>query len=117
LVRRTKEEALATRHRLLDAAELLFLAKGVSHTSLQDIAREAEADLFNAMMDRVTLPFEASLAFLAHDAPVKPLAHICSTIRHSLVRIASRTGFSTKTPSIWLLWRSKSCGSIWPVWA
>jgi TetR/AcrR family acrAB operon transcriptional repressor len=102
LVRRTKEDALATKHRLLDAAELLFLAKGVSHTSLQDIAREAEAtrgavywhfkdkaDLFNAMMDRVTLPLEASLAFLAHDAPVKPLAHICSAIRHALVRIAT----------------------------
>ena len=102
LVRRTKEEALATRNRLLDAAEILFLAKGVSHTSLQDIAREAEAtrgavywhfkdkaDLFNAMMDRVTLPLEASLAFLAHDEPGKPLAHICSATRQALLRIAT----------------------------
>jgi TetR/AcrR family acrAB operon transcriptional repressor len=102
LVRRTKEEALATRHRLLDAAEVLFLAKGVSHTSLQDIAREAEAtrgavywhfkdkaDLFNAMMDRVTLPLEASLEFLAHDHRAKPLAHICSATRQALLRIAT----------------------------
>lgn len=71
--RRTKEEALATRHRLLDAAEHLFQAQGVSRTSLQDIALRAgatrgavywhfkdKADLFNAMMDRVTLPLEAS---------------------------------------------------------
>jgi TetR/AcrR family acrAB operon transcriptional repressor len=63
LVRRTKEEALATRHRLLDAAELLFQAQGVSRTTLNDIARQAgatrgaiywhfkdKADLFNAMM-------------------------------------------------------------------
>ena len=38
MARRTKEEALATRHRLLDAAELLFQAQGVSQTSLQQIA-------------------------------------------------------------------------------
>jgi TetR/AcrR family acrAB operon transcriptional repressor len=102
LVRRTKEDALATKHRLLDAAEILFLAKGVSHTSLQDIARAAQAtrgavywhfkdkaDLFNAMMDRVTLPLEASLEFLAQDEPITPLAHICSATRQALVRIAT----------------------------
>jgi TetR/AcrR family acrAB operon transcriptional repressor len=72
MVRRTKQEALATRTSLLDAAERLFLCKGVSRTSLNDIALEAgatrgaiywhfkdKADLFNAMMDRVTLPLEA----------------------------------------------------------
>ena len=114
MVRRTKEDALATRHRLLDAAELLFLAKGVSHTSLQDIARAAEAtrgavywhfkdkaDLFNAMMDRVTLPLEASLAFLAHDETpagaasakadqaTQALAHIRRGIQQALLRIAT----------------------------
>jgi len=41
VVRRTKEEAQATRNRLLDAAETLFHAHGVSRTSLQDIAAEA----------------------------------------------------------------------------
>ncbi|MDQ3060848.1 MAG: TetR family transcriptional regulator [Pseudomonadota bacterium] len=73
MVRRTKEEAQVTRHKLLDAAECLFQAQGVSRTSLQDIALRAgatrgavywhfrdKADLFNAMMDRVTLPLEAS---------------------------------------------------------
>ena len=71
MVRRTKEDALATRSSLLDAAEHLFLAKGVSRTSLNDIALAAgttrgaiywhfedKADLFNAMMERVTLPLE-----------------------------------------------------------
>ncbi|MEJ7686722.1 MAG: TetR family transcriptional regulator [Variovorax sp.] len=74
MVRRTKEEALETRHRLLDAAEVLFQAQGVSQTSLQQIAQQAgatrgaiywhfkdKADLFNAMMERVTLPLEAAL--------------------------------------------------------
>jgi len=73
LARRTKEEALATRHRLLDAAELLFQSQGVSRTSLHQIAQQAgatrgavywhfkdKADLFNAMMERVTLPLEAA---------------------------------------------------------
>ncbi len=104
MVRRTKEDALATRHRLLDAAETLFLAKGVSHTSLQDIARQAgttrgavywhfkdKADLFNAMVDRVTLPLEASLEFLAHDEQATPLAHVCSGIRQALLRIVTDT--------------------------
>jgi TetR/AcrR family acrAB operon transcriptional repressor len=73
VVRRTKEEAQETRHRLLDAAEVLFQAQGVSQTSLQQIAQHAgatrgaiywhfkdKADLFNAMMDRVKLPLEAA---------------------------------------------------------
>jgi TetR/AcrR family acrAB operon transcriptional repressor len=64
---------LETRNRLLDAAEALFHAQGVSHTSLQQIAAEAgvtrgavywhfknKAELFGAMMDRATLPLEAT---------------------------------------------------------
>lgn len=75
MVRKTKEEALATRHRLLDAAELLFHRDGVAATSLADIAREAgltrgaiywhftdKADLFDAMMSRVILPMEGAPA-------------------------------------------------------
>ena len=91
MVRRTKEEALETRHRLLDAAEVLFQAQGVSQTSLQQIAQQAgatrgaiywhfkdKADLFNAMMDRVTLPLEAAVAKAAarHDAdPMDDVEH------------------------------------------
>ncbi len=74
MARRTKDQALATRHCILDAAELLFQERGVSRTSLQDIAQAADltrgaiywhfkdkADLFNAMMERATLPLEQSL--------------------------------------------------------
>ena len=73
MVRKTKQEALETRHRLLDAAETLFHAQGVSHTSLQHIAVAAgvtrgavywhfknKAELFGAMMDRAVLPLEAT---------------------------------------------------------
>ena len=77
MVRRTKAEAEQTRHKLLDAAEQLFLQRGVSRTSLNDIAQAAgttrgaiywhfkdKADLFNAMMQRVTLPMEEALQHL-----------------------------------------------------
>lgn len=69
--RRTKAEAQATRASLLDAAERLFQARGVSRTSLQQIADAAgvtrgavywhfrdKVDLFAAMMDRAQLPLE-----------------------------------------------------------
>lgn len=71
MARRTKEDAVAMRSGLIDAAERVFGEKGVSRASLSDIAQAAGAtrgaiywhfkdkvDLFNAMMDRVTLPLE-----------------------------------------------------------
>lgn len=75
MVRRSKEDALATRNSLLDAAERAFLAQGVAGTSLNDIAVEAgttrgaiywhfrdKADLFNAMMQRVVMPLQFAMA-------------------------------------------------------
>ncbi|MBA4253114.1 MAG: TetR family transcriptional regulator, partial [Comamonadaceae bacterium] len=41
--RKTKAEAELTRQRLLDAAELLFLERGVSRTPLHEIAAAAGA--------------------------------------------------------------------------
>ncbi|WXL26754.1 TetR family transcriptional regulator [Ectopseudomonas mendocina] len=70
-MRRTKEDAEKTRITILEAAEALFLEKGVAHTSLEHIARHAgvtrgavywhfanKADLFNAMLNQVCLPPE-----------------------------------------------------------
>lgn len=105
MVRRTKEEAQETRHKLLDAAEYLFQLQGVSRTSLQDIARRAgatrgavywhfkdKADLFNAMMERVTLPMEQ--CFLqkesmqaASDTGEDALLHIREATRIALKQI------------------------------
>ena len=39
MARRTKEDALVTRDQLLDAAEHVFQRRGVSRTSLQEIAQ------------------------------------------------------------------------------
>ncbi|MDH6170372.1 TetR/AcrR family acrAB operon transcriptional repressor [Variovorax boronicumulans] len=97
MARRTKEEALATRNRLLDAAELLFQAQGVSQTSLQQIAQQAgatrgaiywhfkdKADLFNAMMERVILPLEAGPNRQAAAAGDDPLVEIEEGMVHAL---------------------------------
>jgi TetR/AcrR family acrAB operon transcriptional repressor len=99
VARSTKEEAQATRHRLLDAAERLFHRNGVSQTSLQHIATEAgatrgaiywhfkdKADLFNAMMERVTLPLEQSLQQVATNG-VDPLVGLKESLRNALVQM------------------------------
>ena len=72
MARRTKEEAQVTRERLLDAAEAIFRERGVTRTSLAEVAAAAgltrgavywhfkdKADLFRAMCDRATLPLDA----------------------------------------------------------
>ena len=87
MARRTKEDALATRDRILDAAEQVFESQGVARTSLQQIAAAAgvtrgaiywhfkdKADLFNAMMERVTLPMEDGVRVAASGAQDDPLA-------------------------------------------
>jgi TetR/AcrR family acrAB operon transcriptional repressor len=104
MVRRTKADALATRHRLLDAAEHLFQERGVSRTSLNDIATAAgttrgaiywhfkdKADLFNAMMERVTLPLEGTLACTARtaDTTANPLLSLRDSMMSALMQTAS----------------------------
>lgn len=71
MARRTKEDAVATRNSLLDAAEQVFYEQGVARASLSEIAQRAGAtrgavywhfkdklDLFFALLDRVTFPLE-----------------------------------------------------------
>jgi TetR/AcrR family transcriptional regulator, acrAB operon repressor len=101
MVRRTKADALATRSSLLDAAELLFQARGVSRTSLNDIALAAgttrgaiywhfkdKADLFNAMMDRVTLPLEESLEGAVISDAQDPVGEIRAVLLEALRKTA-----------------------------
>lgn len=101
MARRTKAEALQTRHKLLDAAETVFLRQGVSRTSLADIATEAGAtrgaiywhfkdktDLFDAMMERVTLPLEEVLQAASSSAAQSngedSLQRMCQLMRAAL---------------------------------
>jgi len=48
--KRTKAEAEATREALLDAAEVIFLERGVSRTSLEQIARQKTGDAIRALI-------------------------------------------------------------------
>jgi len=89
MVRRTKEEALETRNRILDAAEHVFFEKGVSHTSLADIAQHAgvtrgaiywhfanKGDLFTEMFDRVLLPLDELKAASVDPNEADPLGRL-----------------------------------------
>ncbi|AVS76228.1 TetR family transcriptional regulator [Paracidovorax cattleyae] len=93
MARRTKEDAVATRNSLLDAAEHVFYQKGVSNASLNDIAQAAGAtrgaiywhfkdkvDLFNAMMERVTLPLECASDECAGHNRMSPLQRLRAVI-------------------------------------
>ncbi|NDP57814.1 MAG: TetR family transcriptional regulator [Oxalobacteraceae bacterium] len=84
--RSTKEEALETRSRILDAAENVFHAHGVTRTSLADVATAAnvtrgaiywhfknKGDLFNAMCERAHLPLEAMVLQSADHPDREPL--------------------------------------------
>lgn len=72
MARKTKEEALKTRETIIDAAVRVFSAKGVSRTTLTDIATEAgvtrgaiywhfknKEDLLEILWDDILSPFEA----------------------------------------------------------
>lgn len=100
MARRTKEEAAATRDSILDAAEKLFVEQGVSRTTLQHIASEAgvtrgaiywhfddKGALFNAMMERATLPLEAELQLLDQAESDDPL----DDLRNYMLAVLRRT--------------------------
>ncbi len=93
MVRRTKEEAQATRKRILDTAEVVFHRRGVSRTTLQQVAEAAgvtrgaiywhfrdKAELFDAMMQRVLLPLEQqALHGAAPEDPIEALRRNVAT--------------------------------------
>ena len=100
MVRRTKNEALETRHRILDVAERVFSERGVTRTSLADIAKASgvtrgaiywhfadKADLFCNMVARITMPMESPICTTDHRAAADPLA----SIRDMLIGILRRT--------------------------
>jgi len=99
MARRTKEDAQATRSHILDTAERVFEERGVSGTSLNEIAKAAgltrgaiywhfqnKADLFNAMMERATLPLEQADVAGFKDPDTTP-AQICAGFVDVLRRV------------------------------
>ena len=102
MVRRTKEDALETRNTILDTAEHVFGKRGVSRTSLDDIAKAAgvtrgaiywhfrdKADLFTAMVSRVTLPMEEPLCKTWDASVPDPLAHVRDKLVEVLTRVTT----------------------------
>lgn len=102
MVRKTKEEALETRNLILDTAEAVFSEKGVSRTTLNDIAKAAnvtrgaiywhfknKADLFEAMLQRVTLPMDEFMATPDTHPEQQPLAYVRERTLHVVRALAT----------------------------
>ncbi len=102
MARKTREEALATRERLLDAAERIFRERGVTRTSLAEIAASAgvtrgavywhfedKADLFRAMCDRATLPLDANFERAGKSVASDPLGTLRELSIGALQSLAS----------------------------
>jgi TetR/AcrR family acrAB operon transcriptional repressor len=102
VARRTKDEAQETRNRILDAAEHLFSERGVSRTSLEDVAQAAsvtrgaiywhfkdKGDVLTAMLNRVTLPTEAMVARSGDESVEDPLASLKACAVGALKRTAT----------------------------
>jgi TetR/AcrR family acrAB operon transcriptional repressor len=130
MVRRTKDEAAATREHLLDTAEQVFLARGVARASLLDIAAAAglsrgaiywhfkdKAELFLAMLDRIQLPCEATPCALQlqhappaaeefehvlRQAVLLPLQRLCADaqVRRVFTIVIHRTEYSDDLASV-----------------
>lgn len=101
MARRTKEAAAITREQLLDAAERVFRARGVSGSTLAQVAAEAgvtrgalywhfrdKADLYAAMCERATLPLETMLERAGATAHADPLATLRELALAALARLA-----------------------------
>ncbi len=106
MARKTREVAAATREALLDAAESVFRAKGVAHSTLADVAHAAgltrgavywhfrdKTGMLAAMCERGALPMEAMIACCGANLKLAPLAILRNNAVQGLMRLArdSRT--------------------------
>jgi TetR/AcrR family acrAB operon transcriptional repressor len=89
MVRKTKQDALATRNSILEAAAMLFAERGVSGTTLQHIATAAgvtrgaiywhfedKGAMFNAMMECASMPLESAMQLLDQPDSLDPLGDL-----------------------------------------
>ncbi len=101
MARKTRAEALVTRDRILDTAEKVFEKKGVSRTTLEDIASAAgvtrgaiyghfrnKGALFVAMFERVHLPMDSRYA-LGADDHIDPLGRLRALLVDMLKALSS----------------------------
>jgi len=99
MVRKTKEDAELTRQRIINAAREVFLQRGVSRTTMEHIAAQAnvtrgavywhfgnKAELFQAMREQVLLPLidrmdDTLLVEGAEDPLTRIERFLCGTIQ------------------------------------
>ena len=127
MVRRTKDEARETRNGILDTAERVFSERGVSRTSLTDIADAAgltrgaiywhfkdKADLFCEMVARVTMPMEDAPCQVDHSRVADPLA----SIRTMMVAILKRTSEDAQARRVFhiIFHKCEYVDEMKPVW-
>ena len=104
MARKTKEAAAVTRAQVLDAAERVFCERGVTGTSLAEIAAAAgvtrgavywhfkdKADLYAAMCQRATLPLDTMLAAAGTATRDDPLAALRALAVGALTHLATDT--------------------------
>ncbi|MES2012296.1 MAG: TetR family transcriptional regulator [Pseudomonadota bacterium] len=112
MVRKTKEDAELTRQRIIDAARQIFLARGVSRSTLEHIATQAnvtrgavywhfknKTEIFHAIREQVFLPLidrmddTLSVENMAKNTedPLSQIEHsLCETIRELSENIEMR---------------------------
>lgn len=110
MARKTKEEAQETRERLLDAAAQVFCDKGVTNTSLDDIAKTAnvtrgaiywhfrnKTDLMGALWERTKMPLDEVWGGCCSSAECDPLGRI----RRNAVYMLRRAVTDEKTRQVY----------------
>ncbi|MGM0629710.1 MAG: TetR family transcriptional regulator [Pseudomonadota bacterium] len=100
MVRRTKEDAMETRAKLLDAAETLFSENGVTHTSMMQVAEKAgvtrgaiyhhfenKMALIESLMGRIKLPIDEMREQIAESSEFDQLEEIKARSKEFLARV------------------------------
>lgn len=114
MVRRTKEDAQVTRNRILDTAVEVFNHKGVSQTSLNDIAKQAgvtrgaiywhfdnKVAMFNAMIERLVCPLKINADDREIRIAADPLSFIYDATWEFLGKIQSDANFRKVFEIFW----------------
>lgn len=104
-MRRTKEDAKKTRTALLASAERLFLANGVTRTSLSQIAHDAgvtrgavywhfenKSDLLNQLLDQVRISPEKIMGVTNDNSSQHSLRLLRDLCVEGLTRISHEAG-------------------------
>ncbi|MBR7745585.1 TetR family transcriptional regulator [Undibacterium baiyunense] len=104
MVRKTKEDTQQTYEALLNAAEQVFCEKGVSNTTLNDVACAAgmtrgaiywhfkdKKELFHALCDRAFMPIEVMLNEITSNSIDDSIAAIRQLNLHFIAQVTANT--------------------------